>query len=227
MPIVEVSALDGEEILQAFGQFCHAIEKGTCDDAMRVLAKLRESCPTFAFSGFINFQIESGDCPLHLAVATGDLDKVELVLEWGGYIDMPGKKGKQPIHVAAELGLDQVVRFLSFQGADIDARDCDHNTPLHLSANNGHLNVVWQFIQLSDDINSCNAAGKTPTGLALESHHDRSKSLLIANDGKVSRDSLAIDGDKPWLPMSISEKLGYEKARYRLCSVLDFGEKKS
>ena len=79
----------------------------------------------------------SGATPLHLAVASGQLDAAKLLLKSGADIEAKAAdeyKGT-PLHWAAFVGRLGAVKFLIKEGADVNAKDQKGYTPLD-AANN-------------------------------------------------------------------------------------------
>ncbi len=84
-----------------------------------------------------------------------DLDKVQLILNYGFNIELSGFNGWRPIHKAVFHKCYDVVRFLVENGADINARteSCHMKTPLMIAANNNDLEMIKLLIKMGADYN--------------------------------------------------------------------------
>ena len=87
--------------------------------------------------------------PMNVAAVKGNVDIINLFLNWGIPADSEGIRGFRPIHLAARHGnYDAVVRLFEFDNdvifnpRDTDTRPC----PIVLAAINGHVDVVRFFL---------------------------------------------------------------------------------
>ncbi|KAF2678929.1 hypothetical protein K458DRAFT_480562 [Lentithecium fluviatile CBS 122367] len=99
--------------------------------------------------------------PLHLAVAHGRDDIVELLIHYGANVKARSDGGWTPLHNACQQGSVKVVRMLMAAGADINARVLNGNTPLHEAALAGHLDIVKCFLERKD----CKRAARDRFGI--------------------------------------------------------------
>jgi ankyrin repeat protein/Mg2+ and Co2+ transporter CorA len=79
---------------------------------------------------------------LHLAVAHGRDDIIELLLVHGADVMARSDGSWTPLHNACEQGSVKVLKIVLERGADINARLLNGMTPLHVAAQAGHLDVV-------------------------------------------------------------------------------------
>jgi len=90
-----------------------------------------------------------GRSPLELAVERGDMQMIELLLEYGadaGAITNEGPVAKPALHYAAEHGMKDVVKLLLEHGAD-PRRNWMGYLPRHLAENQKHDEVVELLAQ--------------------------------------------------------------------------------
>ena len=91
--------------------------------------------------------------PIHVAVNTGNLDIVKLLLDNGASINMKDNSGYTPLHHAANrkkkhdsmeinAKLIDIANLLIDRGANMNINSDDNNTPLDLAARNGDLEMV-------------------------------------------------------------------------------------
>ena len=74
--------------------------------------------------------------------ATGDLEKVKLLVAAGAKINGLLEDGDRPLHTAASKGNVAVVVFLLEQNAEVNVHKADRQTPLDSAIRNGHAEVV-------------------------------------------------------------------------------------
>lgn len=106
---------------------------------------------------------------LHLAVAHGRDDIVELLIHYGANIKARSDGKWTALHNACQQGSVKVVRMLLGAGAEINARLLNGMTPLHIAAQNDHLDVVQCLLEREDCKRTArDAFGITPFILAAK-----------------------------------------------------------
>jgi len=71
-----------------------------------------------------NARQSDGNTPLHLACLKGDLDFVELLIQYGADINIQNTvAGKTPLHLAVEECNEELIQLLASNGADIGIKD--------------------------------------------------------------------------------------------------------
>ena len=87
----------------------------------------------------------------HVALLTGELRVVELLLEEGADPDLEDEAGQTPLHWAACVGHAAVIAKLmaghASSGAAANKRDTQGWTPLHHAANHGARAAVVALLQ--------------------------------------------------------------------------------
>lgn len=98
---------------------------------------------------------------LHLAVAHGRDDIVELLIRHGANIKARSDGGWTALHNACQQGSVKIVKMLLAAGAEINARVLSGATPLHEAALSGHLEVVRCLLERQE----CKRAARDTNGI--------------------------------------------------------------
>ena len=80
--------------------------------------------------------------PLYIAACRGDVDMINLLLEYGADPAQPASDGTTPFFVACQNGQMPAVRLLHGLGVNVTAADQDGTAPIHTAAASGHLEVI-------------------------------------------------------------------------------------
>lgn len=85
----------------------------------------------------------SRSVPMHLAVESGSLKTVKVLLQYGANPSMPNKVQVMPIHIAAEQGFIQIAKtILEHDKFCLDALDDQHQSPLHYAARANEIEMI-------------------------------------------------------------------------------------
>ena len=113
--------------------------------------------------------------PLHTTASLGDLEMVQVLLEYKADINARNDIGETPLHLPhhqysghpnVEPSMPKVARLLLEHGADVNALRNDHSTPLHVAAGYGRADVVCVLLEHSADVGAKNNGGRTAFQLA-------------------------------------------------------------
>lgn len=139
---------------------------------------------------------------LHLAVSTGRLEIVQLLLGKYAHFEHKDGCGCTPLHYAAEYGYTEIAALLIQRHAWINAQEGAGWTPLHFASYNGHVGVVKLLLGVKCDVNSKNTLQDTPLHFAVEQGHVAVVKLLLAHDALTNRAN-----QNGQTPSSIAQKL--------------------
>ena len=119
--------------------------------------------------------------PLHSAAYYGDLEMVQVLLEYGVDVNAQSSDGQTPLHFASWGYHDDpgVVRLLIERGADPNTRDEDGSTPLHRALLVRGIGVARALIEHGASVEVKNGKGKTPLDVSSEEQRDEIMKLLL------------------------------------------------
>jgi hypothetical protein len=111
--------------------------------------------------------------PLHSAAYFGDLQMVQVLLEYKANVNARNASGETPLHFLSNnpnpglnLQLQDVSRILLKHGADVNARRNDHFTPLHAAVLQGRVEVVRVLLEHGASVYVVDEEGRTPFQVA-------------------------------------------------------------
>jgi ankyrin repeat protein len=145
--------------------------------------------------------------PLYLAVARGQADIVELLLNHKADANAPGSREGTILTAAIQRSVTGIPEALLAHGADANARDGFNQTPLALAVGNGNRKVVESLLAHGAEVNA-HSGPKERTALhfAAQAGNLELMELLILhkadvnaqdNDGKTALDYAK---GQPWQP---------------------------
>lgn len=139
---------------------------------------------------FVNMTDALGRSPLHLAVISGHLNIVNVLIKAGADVNATDRlKSLSPLHYAAFNNFPKIMLFLLSRGALIDVQDTEGNRPLHFAAANGCRSTVEILLNHRAHPGVWNKNWQTPLHLVAMAGSDRSR--FFAASQKVE-DYLAV-----------------------------------
>jgi hypothetical protein len=90
----------------------------------------------------LDSRTSSGSTPLHVAVASGNVDLTKLFIEYGVHPDAKDNYGWNPLHLAVERGNITVIKTLIEAGASVDAQTIDGSTAYSLATEAGKIQAA-------------------------------------------------------------------------------------
>src|ERR1041384_1951528 len=127
---------------------------------------------------------------IHVAAASGDLEKVRALLKENPELTSDREEHYQtPLHLAGSGGHTNVAKLLLAYKADVNAKDGIQRGPLHLAASHGHNEMVELLLANGANVDAKNDNGDTPLVFAacggLKGHLLAAK-LLLASGANVN-----------------------------------------
>uniref|UniRef100_A0ABD2WK59 Uncharacterized protein n=1 Tax=Trichogramma kaykai TaxID=54128 RepID=A0ABD2WK59_9HYME len=144
---------------------------------------------------------ETGDAPLHLALATGKKEVARLLLRRGADPRLANKGGSTPLHVIcarSEDCDDLIDAFLRCserldEPVLIDARDESGDTPLHLALANDNKDGVEALVLWGADPNLANNNGETPLHVCCKADYDHGSAQSFFRIARAVRREVRLD----------------------------------
>lgn len=113
-----------------------------------------------------NVSDDCGFTPLHLAIRSGRLETVQLLIQHGADVDACDNGGWTLLHESAQAGQSEAARLLLSAGADVNARNIVGETPLHDAAANGQSEVAALLVAGGADPEASDNEGWSPLMVA-------------------------------------------------------------
>jgi ankyrin repeat protein len=133
-----------------------------------------------------NSSVEPGgifeNTPLHSAAYYGDLEMVQVLLEYGVDVNTQNRYCHTPLDFASRDGHRNdpgVARLLIAHGADPNTRNMESFTPLHRASNYGRIEIVRLLFEHGANVEVKDDEGKTPLDVASGKQHEEIIKLLL------------------------------------------------
>ena len=125
----------------------------------------------------------AGNSPLHAATYFGDLEMVQVLLDYGLDVNTQDNFGFTPLNFTLEYRskIDPgLVRFLLDHGADPNVRAIySGNAPLHRESQSGRVEIARLLVEHGADVEVQDDLGRTPLDVATNEQHDEIIKLLL------------------------------------------------
>ncbi|CAH1125778.1 unnamed protein product [Ceutorhynchus assimilis] len=103
------------------------------------------------------------EAPLHVAAAFGNVEAIELLLQYGAAVNVQSGVDKlTPLHLAAEQGYPSCVQLLMDAGAIVNSTNRKKQTPLHLAVLSQCTETMELLLQKGANPNAPDCDGRTP-----------------------------------------------------------------
>ncbi|TGO52552.1 hypothetical protein BCON_0139g00180 [Botryotinia convoluta] len=100
--------------------------------------------------------------PLMIASSKGQLNMVELLLEYDAEIDCRDSNNQTPLIMAAFQGNLEIVKLLLEKGAEIDYGGIENNTPLMIAVDCKHEKIAKLLLEEGAEVNIKTGSDNTP-----------------------------------------------------------------
>ncbi|XP_031276049.1 uncharacterized protein LOC116134494 [Pistacia vera] len=174
---------------------------GSMDEIREVLER---SDPAWNPVGSVD---SHGQTLLHIAIAQGRPDIVQLLLEFQPDVESQSRSGCSPLEAAAAAGEALIVELLLARKVSTERSETSTWGPIHLALGGGHLEVLRLLLLKGATVDALTKDGNTALHLAVEERRKDCARLLLANGAKPDIRNTR-DGDTP---LHIAAGLGDEQ----------------
>nr|XP_024358544.1 ankyrin repeat domain-containing protein, chloroplastic-like isoform X3 [Physcomitrium patens] len=145
-------------------------------------SRLEQQSPVGISTKTVNAKIMSKWNPMHTLAASGQKNRLDLLLRRGGEINAQDVDGFTAMHWAVLRGgaRDTIIRYLLNSDAHLTAKEKDGATVLHYAARNANSFAIKSLLRSNADINACDNEGWTPLHIAAQSGRTDIVHLLFA-----------------------------------------------
>ena len=126
-----------------------------------------------------------GKSPLHTAVASGNYEMAEWLLDNGALVDSHNKDEKTPLHFASIGNIDLCILLLN-RGADANYRNKDRETPFLHAVKLQDTKIVKLMLEYGADINTSDKFGESPLHTAVSCGNYEMAKWLLDNGALVN-----------------------------------------
>ena len=134
--------------------------------------------------------------PMFLAVETGDVEIVQMLLDAGAKVNVRSTTKETPLMRLDSDGTSALVELLIRNGAKVNVADNDGNTPLIHAAENSTDEVIAALIDAGADVNAANTDGETALIKAADRDDIQSVRALLFAGANVNAKNK--DGENAW-----------------------------
>ncbi|CAN1245782.1 Protein VAPYRIN [Linum grandiflorum] len=176
------------------------VDGGAVDEIREVLER---SDPSWKAADAVDHH---GEPLLHIAIARGRADLVQLLLEFGPDVESRGRSGSTPLEVASGSGESLIFELLLAHGASTERSKTSSWGPIHLAAGGGHVDVLRLLLTKGARVDSLTKDGNTALHIAVEQRRRDCARLLIGGGARVDLRN-GRDGDTP---LHVAARIGDE-----------------
>jgi ankyrin repeat protein len=134
----------------------------------------------------IDVRDEKGRTALRLAVDSGSVETVRLLLSKKANCEAADNETATPLFSAAKNGLSEMAKILLEGGADPNTHSSEYCYPLHWAAYNGDMDTVRLLIDKGADVNVVTKKDElTPLYYAISQNRGSVAELLLASGARA------------------------------------------
>jgi ankyrin repeat protein len=135
------------------------------------------------------------ETPLHLAVKSGNLQGVKILLENKANIHAKDKLDLTSLHLAAFSADANICALLLENGANLKSIEISGKTPLHFAIEGKNLNTLEFLIECGADLEAGDLEGRTPLHTSVIQHEFNALKFLLEEGANI--DAKDIYGNTP------------------------------
>ncbi|XP_060182090.1 protein VAPYRIN-LIKE-like [Lycium barbarum] len=163
----------------------------------------------------VNRRDSDGKSAMSLAVKSGSIDSVQVLIESGYTID---NSADRFLHVASAMDRVDLMEILCLGYADIDLNSIDFQgrTPLHIASIHGHVEVIQFLVSVGSDTDMLDSQGWTPLHFAAHQGHFEAVDFVL-NHSNFAKYALTKQGKTAY-------ELATDKGHSKLYDLLLLGD---
>lgn len=131
-----------------------------------------------------------GMTPLLTAASVGDVDIIQMLLQYGADHHAQDRAGFTPLHYAAKAGSVEAIDVLLQAGSNVMCMTQDHDTCMHIVARTGKVYVLELLVQATlhagGQIDARNKVLNTPLHLAAAAGQSMTVGVLLEHGASLS-----------------------------------------
>ncbi|XP_043192938.1 transient receptor potential cation channel subfamily A member 1 homolog isoform X2 [Amphibalanus amphitrite] len=164
-----------------------AAKGGHCRIVSMLIMAARERSGATVVKQMLADRDQRQNSALHLAVESGSLSTVELLVETGAAdVNVVNDTGDSPLHGAVVGGQLDIVKMLVRHHAAINMQNFQHQTPLHRAAMYNHIDIIEYLLSRRANIERLDTDNFTPLLLAASAGHARAVETLLRHGADIS-----------------------------------------
>lgn len=144
----------------------------------------------------INARETDGNYAIHLAVASGNVDAVGLLIDEGSDLECINGVGETPLQMSVRLRRNGPTFALLAAGADAGRIWADGRTVLHYAAERGDSHLIKKMIAGGASPDILCKSGLSPIRLAINNGHMLAFKRLLDEGADVDISSFSNDSDE-------------------------------
>lgn len=146
-----------------------------------------------------------GATPMQVAVKSGSIELVKLLMDYQAPFDEPDSDGRSPVFVAVRSGYEELALFFIKKGANIMIRDRYDSSLLSMAVRSGQLRVVQELVERGVKVNEKDETGWIALYDAAEEKNSELLNFLLQNGAKEMVNARWLN---KWTPLSYAAQSG-------------------
>ena len=162
--------------------------------------------------GNIDTKNKDGQTMLMEAIRSGNLKRVETLIQMGADLDVRNKEGQTALMLAIKAGDLQMLDMLVRNGADLDIKNKEGQTALMEAIRSGNSRMVETLISRGADLDVRNKDGQTALMEAVRTGNAKMVQFLLENGASADiKDKSGRTADDYTASPALKEMLRHEK----------------
>ena len=162
--------------------------------------------------GNIDTKNKDGQTMLMEAIRSGNLKRVEALIQMGADLDVRNKEGQTALMLAIKAGDLQMLDMLVRNGADLDIKNKEGQTALMEAIRSGNSRMVETLISRGADLDVRNKDGQTALMEAVRTGNAKMVQFLLENGASADiKDKSGRTADDYTASPALKEMLRHEK----------------